>query len=252
MFRRSPLAATLLVLLATDFPAGAILIRPDRKDEDYRALAERHPASCLIGLPDGEGTLIAPRWILTAAHIAEAVRTAPSRPRPEFLGVAYEIEEIFVHPKWTKRGPHDIGLLKLKTPVSGVTPVPIYRGSDEVGRVATIVGHGYTGTLAAGPKPKSEWDRSKRAATNKIVIAREAFIGFLVDPPETATDLEGTGGPGDSGGPAFIEEDGRIFVAGVSSATDDSNSNGIVGDFGDREIFTRVSSFAEWIDETTK
>lgn len=35
---------------------------------------------------------------------------------------------------------------------------------------------------------------------------------------QEGTDLEGVGGPGDSGGPALLELDGRVLVAGVSSA----------------------------------
>jgi Trypsin len=80
-------------------------------------------------------------------------------------------------------------------------------------------------------------------------VIQKEWLLFRIDLPEKATDLEGAGGPGDSGGPAFIEENGKVYIAGVSSFTDDANEDKIYGNFGDREAYTRASSFAEWIDK---
>jgi secreted trypsin-like serine protease len=69
---------------------------------------------------------------------------------------------------------------------------------------------------------------------------------------ERATDLQGAAAPGDSGGPAFIEIDGKSCVAGVGVATDDTNADKIVGNYGDREVYVRVSAYAAWIEDTIK
>jgi hypothetical protein len=118
--------AIALVAAATGvaLPARGILIRPDCEDAKYLELGEQYPSSCLIGIPDGEGTLIAPRWVLTAAHITKEVAAADPRPRPRIGTATYAIEEVYVHPGWKKRGPHDIALLKLARPVVGVEPTP--------------------------------------------------------------------------------------------------------------------------------
>ena len=42
---------------------------------------------------------------------------------------------------------------------------------------------------------------------------------------------------------------GRILVAGLVLAMEDANRDGIAGNVGDWERLTRVSSYAEWIDE---
>ena len=68
--------------------AEAIVIRHDRDDADYRALGEKFTAVCAV-IPDGEGTLVAPRWVLTAAHVAQGVRR--DRGGVQFGAVVYEM-----------------------------------------------------------------------------------------------------------------------------------------------------------------
>ena len=77
---RFPLGALLAAALAAQ-PAGALLIRPDRDDAEYLELATRYTSSVLLEAPDGEGVLIAPRWVLTAAHMAKALQEMKALPR---------------------------------------------------------------------------------------------------------------------------------------------------------------------------
>ncbi|MGH7860532.1 MAG: hypothetical protein ACREQY_24640, partial [Candidatus Binatia bacterium] len=57
-------------------PSGAIIIRHDRDDSRYRELAADYPQLVHMNTeepgqpPDGEGALVGPNWVLTAAHIA--------------------------------------------------------------------------------------------------------------------------------------------------------------------------------------
>ena len=64
--------------------------------------------------------------------------------------------------------------------------------------------------------------------------------------PPAGSEMEGVGGPGDSGGPALVEESGRYFVAGISSAS----MNGRPGTYGVTDVYTRVSSYVDWIEKT--
>ncbi|CAM4134311.1 Trypsin-like serine protease [Stenotrophomonas indicatrix] len=58
-----------LLLAALPFAAGAIVIRDDVDDGRYRI--ERSDFPALADMPgEGHGVLIAPRWVLTAAHAA--------------------------------------------------------------------------------------------------------------------------------------------------------------------------------------
>ncbi|MCI0489843.1 MAG: serine hydrolase [Blastocatellia bacterium] len=231
-------AAIVVIALAAS-QAYAIIVRHDRKDADYLRLAERYPSVGFVGR-DGEGTLIAPQWVLTAAHVASGI--PQSARHVEFEGVKYRVEQILIHPDWSGRGPHDIALLKLVEPVKAVKPVSIYTATDEAGQVITFVGRGDTGTGLTGPKIQ---DRKKRAATNKVERADQQWLYFTFDDPATATDLEGISGPGDSGGPALIEKDGKTYTLGVS-VWGRPGKNGR-GTYGAKEGYARVSSYHEWI-----
>ena len=229
-------------------PAAALLIRPDRDDSEYVELASRYTSSVLLNAPDGEGVLIASRWVLTAAHMARALQEMKSLPRLGIGAREYEILSLHLHPDWKRGGPADIALLLLKEHVKGVDPTPIYRDQDEAGKPVVIVGHGLTGKIGGKPLPRASWDRKKRAAINTVDRVSPRTLGILIKPPEEASDLQGAAAPGDSGGPAYLQTAQGLFVAGIGYATDDTNADGIVGNVGDWEIYARVSAFAGWIE----
>lgn len=231
-------------------PAAAILIRADRDDSEYLELATRYPSSVLLNAPDGEGVLIAPRWVLTAAHMAKALQDLKPMPRLSFAAAQHEIESIFVHPDWKKGGHSDVALLHLKTPVRGIEPTRLYRESDEAGKGVVIVGTGYTGKIGEKPLPRERWDKKKRAAINTVDRVMPRILGLKIKAPDEASDLQGAAAPGDSGGPAFMETPDGLFVAGIGYATDDANADGIIGNVGDWELYVRVSAFVAWIEAT--
>lgn len=236
------IAASVLAL-----PAGAILIRADRDDEEYRELATRYPAAVGLGgmgAPESTGVIIAPRWILTAAHRAAALRAMKGPLR--IAGRPHGIQEIFVHPDWKAGGDSDIALVFLRESVAGVEPAPIYRGSGEAGEAARVVGLGGTGRIG---ERDSKRDGRPRAAINTIDRVTPRALGLRLKGREDASDLQGALAPGDDGAPAFLEMDGRILVAGIASGTEDTNGDGIAGSVGDWEAYARVSAFADWIDD---
>jgi hypothetical protein len=245
---RAAPAILLVASFLSSLPCGAILIRPDRDDAEYLELATRYPSSVPLNPPDGEGVLIAPRWVLTAAHVVKALQELKALPKLAFAGREYEIQSMVAHPEWKKGNPFDIGLLLLREPVTGVEPTPIRRDKDEDGLAGTIVGHGYTGKI--GQKTTREgWDMKARAAINTVDRLGPRSLGLRIKGPEEASDLQGAAAPGDGGGPFFIEDEKGVRVAGIGYATDDTNDDGIFGNIGDWELYARVSAFADWIDE---
>jgi len=244
-----PILAALLVTMA--MPAAAILIRSDRDDAEYLELAGKSAPSVLLNAPDGEGVLIAQRWILTAGHMVAALQELKPTPRIPIDGRDYEIQSFHLHPDFKKGNPaSDIGLIYLKRAVTSIEPAALYREKDEGGKTVVIVGHGYTGKIGEKPLPKEKWDKKKRAAINTIDRLSPRTLGLKIKPPDEASDLQGAAAPGDSGGPAFFETPDGLLVIGIGSATDDANANGIVGDAGDWEIYVRVSFFVRWIEAT--
>ena len=235
-----------------------MIIRHDRQDDRYRALAVDYAGPVCQPLPanrtdwGGEGTLIGSEVVLTAAHVV----MDPSVARGSVIvsGRHYSIAGIIFHPAWSWdpdpdhwRESDDIALIQLSEPVTGIEPVRLYSDQDEAGQTAVLVGRGRFGTGLTGPKQK---DGRIRAATNLIERVQNQWLVFRFDDPSTATHLEGISGPGDSGGPAFIEEGGVLYIAGVSSHQDD-RQQGRHGVYGVWEYYARVSHYLDWIRQAT-
>jgi CubicO group peptidase (beta-lactamase class C family) len=246
----SALFVVLLLNSATVYP---IIIRHDRADADYRKLGERYRHAC-VDVAGATGTLIAPRWVLAAAHTVE--KLIPGRPdydrsvlpKANIGGQDYVIEKIVQHPDWGKpRASNDIALLRLAEPVKGIVPIRLYREKNEVGKIVTFVGRGTTGNGQDGAKGK---DMILRGANDRVETADEKWISFIFDAPDSPNvlPLEGAGGAGDSGGPALIEKDGDLYTLGVLSHT--RSADGPDDVYGMKTYYTRVSSYADWIDET--
>ena len=210
--------AFLAALLAA-VPAQAILIRADRDDAEYLELATRYPSSIEIA-PSTEGVLIAPRWVLTSARAAMALQGAKRS----------AVKSTFVHPEGA------IALVLLREAVTGIEPTPISRDRDEIDEIVRIAGHGETGRL--GETARS-LDGKKRAAINTVDRVTPLTLRLRLKPAGEASDLQGAATPGEHGAPAFMEISGRISVAGIFSANE-----------GEWQVFARVSTFAQWIDDT--
>jgi hypothetical protein len=268
-FCRNSLQFSLLAgfLLSFFFPtprAEAIVIRHDRDDSLYISLANQ-PQFAPIG--SNNGVLIAPDWVVTAAHVGGAGFS--------FGGIFYPAIENIPHPLWDGdlgKG-YDIQLLKLATPVVGLTPALLYGGKGELGLTGTYLGYGQTGTgLTGGNLPGG----TKRAAQNVIdafgvsagspnEIAVSLTDGPILladfdnpDNPNTNTlgdatplDLEGSLGTGDSGSGLFVEVNGVWLLAGIHSFIGDVNGDGLSNGYGDWLGVTRVSAHADWIFQTT-
>jgi hypothetical protein len=231
-------------------PAGAIIIRHDREDARYIALGAKFPSYCRINVPDGGGALIAPEWVLTAAHVAEQIRVLPHK--VQCGKVARAVERVVINPEYGAAGRNDIALLKLSSPVLEIEPVPIYAGRDEARQMTTLIGHYITGNGKTGPDKTLK--KELRGATNRIEKTNDFWLYFTFDAPDSpsVTDLEGMSGPGDSGAPAYITSGGKLFVAGVGSRSRDANRDGIEPGYGDEDLYTRVSSYHKWIAATAQ
>lgn len=242
---------TLGVWLLASWPGGAIVMRHDRDEQAFLDLASRYPSTATLRradrprAPGDAGTLIAPRWVLTAAHVASSLEPG------DIAGVGgtdHRIVRIVLHPEWHGDGDarSDIGLLELEGAVTGVTPARIYEGADEVGMIVTFVGRGGHGTGLTGPVAE---DGRMRAATNRVGGIDGSLLRFRFDEPGDpgVTDLEGVSGPGDSGGPAYVDIDGVRYVIGVSSSQDSRPAGRKPGHYKVLEYYPRVSHFAGWI-----
>jgi hypothetical protein len=253
-----------LCALVVSSSAPAIIKRHDVPDFKYRELGEKYRQTMVEGIVPGErgapllgngnGTLVSPQWVLTAAHVAatlprlgQAEGTKPTN--VSINGIWYPIEAVHLHPAWKDNGsPEDIALIKLAEAVPGAKPACLYPYQNEVGRTAVVVGTGGTGDGVTGSR---KLDGKIRGATIRIGSVEKSGmqLAWMFAGPEQpgVTPLEGISGRGDSGGPAFLQHKGRLCVAGVSSAQD---RNGLKnGQYGVKEFYSRVSFFRPWLEK---
>ncbi len=243
------IATLILLLFGTIPPAQAIIFRHDLDSAEFLLPEDSFPAVFDVYERNGGATLIAPQWAITAAHVARSLPQDGSH-SVTINGAAYAVEEVYIHPDWEQIHINDIALFKLSKPVTGVDPIPLYRDDDEVGQTAIIVGRGDFGTGLTGA---TEIDGQLRRATNIVEKIESGSIWFRFDEPESPniTPFEGVAGPGDSGGPALIEKDGRHYLIGVASfGIEFGNPPPEPGTYNSWDTFTNISHNQDWIDET--
>lgn len=212
----------------------------------------------------GSGVLIGGQWVLTAGHVAL------SKTNGSFLigGRTMAVDRAIVHPSFSFTGPiNDIGLLHLAAPVTNVAPAVMLSFANPasiLGREATWVGHGMTGTGLTGYQSTIEF----RAFTNVIDtfgnnpnygLPSTSFVADF-DRPDgstnaagsspTATRLEGCVAPGDSGGGVFIHPTGGAYLIGINSYLARFD-NAADADYGDLSGGTRLDLYFPWILEQT-
>jgi Trypsin len=161
------LLGALLVLGLICLPTLAIVVRHDVADAKCRVSDSVFPP--LVELPgEGQGVLISSQWVVTAAH---AVTWRPIH-EVTINGISRPVAEVIVHPGYKpapkkmesgeaeplmafKAAADDIALIRLENPVSDVAPARLYRGDNEVGKVAEILGRGATDNGLVGEYPNS-------------------------------------------------------------------------------------------------
>ncbi|HET9576485.1 MAG TPA: hypothetical protein VFP44_01585 [Usitatibacter sp.] len=209
------------------WPAAALLIRPDRDDAEYLELASRYTSSIALGASGGEAVLVAPRWLLTGARQAEALKGAGA---VAIGGARHEIQSIEIDPSRT------LALLFLRAPIDGIEPSPLYRDADEEGKTVVFVAHGRGARLgeAAGALPPAP-----RAGINTVDRVAPRTLSLRLKNADEASDMQAALTGDELGAPAFIEVKQRPMVAGIALAAG-----------REWQQFARASAFAGWIDDT--
>jgi hypothetical protein len=181
------------------------------------------------------GTLITPTHVLTAGHCAEVIE-GPTSGTFQLGDQIYGTANVVIHPDYNFFTlANDIAILQLDEPVLDVEPSLIFRDAPLVGDLLLIVGYGATGTADGGSDGTFG---TKRVGVTTIDEVTRDLVSWTFD-----DESESNTAAGDSGGPGYINIEGDLFVASITSGGTEPDS--ILGDFA---FNTRVDAFADWID----
>ncbi len=202
------------------------------------------------------GTLIAPRFVLTAAHCVNEQRPgsidfAQNAGTFVLSRTTYRTKHVYVHPSYAgdqsqqKEGAIDLAIYELEKPITKVMPTPLYRKTPQVNLLLTLAGFGYLGTGFSGAVNRLPPQNKISVGHTPIDIVTNTFIKWNFDNVPSPNQESNTA-PGDSGGPQFITEYGVMYLASVTSGGVKASAQ-----FGDLSYNTRVDIAADWIDSIT-
>jgi hypothetical protein len=230
------------------------------------------------------------RAILTTAHLfsgksGTAQVTFETRSGSQTLTGT----KILTHTGYDTQGNNDLALVWLSsTAPTTADRYNLYRDSNEIGQIYTMVGYGSTGTGSTGATSSDTASPIRLKAANQFDADAATLKSYLgsgmawtplagtqliadFDNGSTTNDAlgrliyrndlgqglsEGFIAPGDSGGPAFLN--GQI--AGVASYTASLSNGSATPDidaisnssFGEIAAWQRVSAYQQWIDQSLR
>ena len=214
-----------------------------------------HPWQVALNIKTPEGTflcggsIIAQKWVLTAAHCIEPgtksadVKAKAGATNYITAGTWTQIERVVVHERYNpKTYENDLALLKLTSPPSGrVIPIANAEMTVPVGQPLEVTGWG--ATSEGGDAERNLLKATVPYVDTSVCNEPEAYNGSILSGMMCAGHRDGgvDACQGDSGGPlVWKTEDGPLLVGVVSFGEGCARKL----KYG---VYTRVSKYRDWI-----
>ncbi|EDW82234.2 uncharacterized protein Dwil_GK25688, partial [Drosophila willistoni] len=202
------------------------------------------------------GTLIAPNFVLTAAHCIDFGGEEPAQVRlggdnlTMSQGEDYKIKRVITHPDYdASTGYNDIALLELDmTSVvkpHNLKPACLWGKPDLLTTELTAIGYGQTrfAGLASAQllKVYLQFVHNQQC---QLFYPPDVLQNGVIDSQICAGDStrQQDTCQGDSGGPLLMRENQLMYVVGITSLGQGCAS-------GPPSIYSRVSSYLDWIED---
>lgn len=207
------------------------------------------------------GSLVANKWVLTAAHCVDNIKTNPGQVSAltgatnlVTQGTLISVTNIIVHPDYQALSPNDSDIALLELAQDAPVPaqlISLFTGSPADGALSTVVGWGATNPNGT--------DTSPDLLEVQVPIVAQTICSNLYASATPSIPITGNmicagdltnGGidscQGDSGGPLMVQQGGIFQQVGVVSFGTGCALPQFPG------VYTRVDNFRNWIISFTE
>jgi hypothetical protein len=204
------------------------------------------------------GTLIAPSYVLTAAHCFYDSRNRRAVGDTDIIvrlnGAEYGSARVHINPTYRPRsaacveGEIDAAIIELNSVVSGVSPIPLLDSPVGIGWAVTLVGYGTEGNGARG-------ENGNIPPVGFVNYGNTVVEGLGDNPPRqnSASSYyywrfdggESNTASGDSGGPALVDLGGTVYLSGITCGGEGNS------EFGSYSFNTRADTLTTWANAIT-